>query len=214
MKARRILCLISGVHRWSGRHLGRLSYIDQVAVEYPTSIGRVLAVYRPTCNEQSAAAGHRSMFGHNQSYLTPVSRAWRRLQVFASISDWPIVLFMPVVNNCFVLVLWRFWIKCRKSLRVFSGFALPLSVIGWQNSRHLLNYWETKPIVIFLHTLFHAFALSSYWFIALFRLLWLARVITLVLASRYSIENCSVTVNWTLIFQFSLPLFTFYRQVI
>ena len=44
---------------------------------------------------------------------------------------------------------WRVWAifnRISKVIRVCFGFALLRSVISWQNSRHFLNQWETKPI--------------------------------------------------------------------
>ena len=52
---------------------------------------------------------------------------------------------MLLQNKTIKLPMWeRFWIECRKQFRVYFGFALIRSVIGWQNSRHFLKQWKAN----------------------------------------------------------------------
>ena len=93
------------------------------------------------------------------------------------------------------------WVS--KVTRVCFGFALLRSLIGSKNLRHFLNQSDAKlkPIVTWSRAFsrawrrLHVFALSSDWFLVLFRLLWLTRVITLVLVLLHSLKNRSIGSN-------------------
>ncbi len=95
------------------------------------------------------------------------------------------------------------WVS--KVIYVCFGFALLCSVIGLKISRHFLDQSELKPkpIVTQSRTFSHAsrqlhvhvFASSFDWFTGLSMLFWLARVTTLVLVLRHSIENCSMLLS-------------------
>ena len=66
------------------------------------------------------------------------------------------------------------FIECRKEFRVYFGFALLRSVIGWQNSRHFPNREKPKLIVTCSYAFnrawrwLYVFDSNSDWFIALF----------------------------------------------
>ena len=86
-----------------------------------------------------------------------------------------------------------------KVIRDFIGFDSLRSVIGLENSRHLLNQSDSKlkPIVTWSLAVsrasgsLHVFTLISHWFLVILHLFLLAVVITLVLVLRHSIEKRS-----------------------
>ena len=91
----------------------------------------------------------------------------------------------------------RFSIACGKKSRVYFGFVLQNSAIGWQSSRHFLNQAKPKPIVTFSHALsrpwrrLHVFASNSDWLIVLFTstvILVRDLVTVIILVLRHSIE--------------------------
>ena len=98
------------------------------------------------------------------------------------------------------------WVS--KVIRVCFGFALFRSVIGWQNSRHLLSQWEAKRKPIATCTrVFPPFGAGCVQLLQILigllnclRLLWLVRVIALgSLVLRYSVERHSIVTRLTLI---------------
>ncbi len=96
----------------------------------------------------------------------------------------------------------RFSLESRKYIRICFGFALLRLLIGLRNPRNFFFQSEVKP-----QTILNRRAVLSdvyvYWpwdLIGSFDwlgLLWLARVITLVLVLRHSIENCSIKLYCT-----------------
>ena len=68
MEKNQILCLIGGVHRYSGQHLGR--YSDRVLVEYRLSICRVSTNVQLTVHHYLSIDGW-SLLGRQIANISP-----------------------------------------------------------------------------------------------------------------------------------------------
>ena len=140
---------------------------------YQSCLGCCFAVVR---TRNCCAAGRRAQ-GEWSSLVC--------LTFIQAFLGWREVLAIPCSQ------VWAVFSWLSKIIRVYFGFALLRSVIGWQNSRHFLNQWEAKRKPWLARTRFPALGACYMYFLRILigslrylRLLGLVRVITFVSFTR------------------------------